>query len=369
MGGERIVLNMIVKNESKIVERCLDAAAWVDAFVISDTGSTDDTVARIEAWGRRNGKPGQVARAAWKNFGHNRTVAIGQAKQWCLDEGWDLTRTYLLFLDADMVFKGACLREVVGEADVWDVRQQNPSIVYANLRVVRASVDIVCVCPTHEYYDIRTPDVVRKIFEGAAIEDIGDGGSKDDKAQRDIRMLEEALKTEPRNCRYWFYLANTYRDTHDYTKAIWAYKKRIEVGGWFEETYCAMVYKGDCHYVIKDYPHAIDSWLKAYSVDPERSEALVRLSIYYRTTSQHHTAMLFIDKGLRTPIPMERQLFLERPVYEHHFLYELSVCAFYVGQLERGLLACEMLLRMPSIPEAIRASVQNNIRFYQQKRR
>lgn len=367
MGDYKIILNMIVKNESQIIERCLDTARWIDGVFISDTGSTDNTIEVIEKWLIRNNKVGAVAKNVWKNFGHNRTEAILQAKDWCRQNGLDLTKTYLLFLDADMMFKGECLRDSVHLADVWDIRQQNPSIVYANLRVVRASVDIECKCPTHEYYEVRTPNIVRKVFDGAAIDDIGDGGSKGDKAERDIRMLKDALTTDPKNCRYWFYLANTYRDVHDFQSAILAYNNRIDIGGWFEETYCAMVYKGDCHYVIKQYAEAIETWLRAYNVDPKRGEALIRIVIHYRTISQHHTAMLFIDKGLKLPLPLERQLFVERTVYEYRFLYELSICAFYTEDTERGRIACSMILENPSIPESFKETTRSNLKFYEKK--
>lgn len=365
--GYKIILNMIVKNESKIIERCLDAAKWVDGFFISDTGSEDDTINIIKEWGERNQKIGMIAKNEWKNFGHNRTEAILQAKEWCKDVGLDPTKTYLLFLDADMVFQGECIRNVIHEADAWDIRQQNPSVIYANLRVVRASIDIICKCPTHEYYEIHTPNIVRKVFEGAAIQDIGDGGCKHDKAERDIRMLKEALTTDPKNCRYWFYLANTFRDVRDFHSAILAYQNRIDIGGWFEETYCALVYKGDCHFVIQQYPMAVECWLKAYHTDPKRGEALIRLAIHYRTISHHHTAMLFVEKGLKLPLPLERQLFVERTVYEYRFLYELSICGFYTGDLERGKMACSMLLTTPNLPNEILESTKKNLNFYLKK--
>ena len=71
-----IFLNMIVKNESKIIERCMDNIPWIDGLVISDTGSTDDTREIIEAWRVRNKKMGTVVQNEWKNFGHNRNVAM-----------------------------------------------------------------------------------------------------------------------------------------------------------------------------------------------------------------------------------------------------------------------------------------------------
>lgn len=365
--GYRIILNMIVKNESKIIERCLQSVTWVNGFVISDTGSTDDTIQRIEKWAVQNKKMGIIKKDEWKNFGHNRTQAILHAKTWCQENGLDLTKTYLLFLDADMTFSGENLRKNLSTADVWDIRQRNPVIVYANLRSVRASVDIVCKCPTHEYYEIYTPNIVRKLLDGDFIEDIGDGGSKGNKAERDIQMLKEALTTDTKNCRYWFYLANTYRDIKDYHNAILAYHNRIEIGGWFEETYCALVYKGDCHCVLQQHPEAIHSWLKAYEIDPERSEALIRLAVFFRSQSQHQTAMLFIDKGLKLPLPTQRQLFLEKPVYDYKFTYELSICAYYTGQLERGRVACLLLLRDENVPTNLHASIRHNLQFYSQK--
>lgn len=363
----QIILNMIVKNESNIIKRCLDNLRWVDGFVISDTGSTDNTIELIEDWAKKNKKKGIVQNTPWKNFGYNRTEAILQAKKWCKENQYDLTRTYFLFLDADMIFQGECIRQSIHMADVWDIRQQNPHIVYANLRAVRASIEIECKCPTHEYYEIYTPNIIRKLFEDAIIDDIGDGGSKQDKAERDIRMLKEALLTEPKNCRYWFYLANTHRDVHDFPNAIKAYNIRIELGGWFEELYCAMIYKGDSHYILKQYPEAIEIWLRAYQIDPKRGESLVRLSTHFRTISQHHTAMLFINKGLKLPLPVERQLFVEKPVYDYKFLYELSICSFYTGEFERGKIACSLLLKIPQVPTMLLESIHNNMKFYNNK--
>ena len=39
------------------------------------------------------------------------------------------------------------------------------------------------------------------------IRDIGDGGAKHDKFERDIRLLLDGIKEEPNNVRYYFYLA------------------------------------------------------------------------------------------------------------------------------------------------------------------
>ena len=67
-----IVLNMIVKDEADVIERCLNSVlGFVDAVVISDTGSADNTVELILNWQRENNIPGKLVEHNWKNFEHN----------------------------------------------------------------------------------------------------------------------------------------------------------------------------------------------------------------------------------------------------------------------------------------------------------
>jgi len=359
-----LTLCMIVKNESHIILECLNSVyKYIDYWVICDTGSTDNTKEIITNFFKEKGIPGEIHDHEWKNFGHNRTQALVEGRKWCSENGLDLEKVYFLLIDADMIFPGESLRRIIHQADLWDVKQQNPSIIYSNLRAVRASLDVVCVCPTHEYYDIRTPNATRKTYNDVVIQDVGDGGSKSDKAERDIRLLKEALTTDPKNPRYWFYLANTYRDIGDYQNAVLGYANRVEIGGWYEEVYCAWVYKGDCHNSLKQTAHAIECWLEAYNLDRERGEALIRLATHYRTISKHNTSMLFVDKGLKMALP-DRVLFQEKIVYDYRFLYELSICAYYTKDHTRGKMACEMLLQRPDLPSHLRESVEKNMVFY-----
>ena len=67
-----------------------------------------------------------------------------------------------------------------------------------------------------------------------------------DKFERDIRLLLEGLKQEPENHRYWFYLAQSYRDAGRTAKAAKAYAKRAEMGGWDEEAWNARLQEARC---------------------------------------------------------------------------------------------------------------------------
>jgi hypothetical protein len=102
-----VCLCMIVKNESKIIERCLDSTrSLVDCIAICDTGSTDNTVALIQEWQARNKMPGDVyCNAAFCDFGYNRTLSLKNARITLSKLGYpaNSSRTYVLLLDADMI--------------------------------------------------------------------------------------------------------------------------------------------------------------------------------------------------------------------------------------------------------------------------
>ena len=50
-----LCLNMIVKNESRVIRRMLESVYTIlDSYCICDTGSTDDTVEIIESFFREN---------------------------------------------------------------------------------------------------------------------------------------------------------------------------------------------------------------------------------------------------------------------------------------------------------------------------
>ncbi|MEO7106929.1 MAG: glycosyltransferase, partial [Rhodoferax sp.] len=74
---KKICLNMIMKNESKFIERCLTAARpLLDAVVILDTGSSDDTVALVERFCERESLPYRVLHGLFVNFEQARNLAM-----------------------------------------------------------------------------------------------------------------------------------------------------------------------------------------------------------------------------------------------------------------------------------------------------
>jgi glycosyltransferase involved in cell wall biosynthesis len=90
-----ICLNMIVKNEAKVLSRLFRSVKdYVDYYVIVDTGSTDGTIELIRREMSDYGIEGEVHERPWVNFGVNRQQALELAVAANKAE-------WLLFIDAD----------------------------------------------------------------------------------------------------------------------------------------------------------------------------------------------------------------------------------------------------------------------------
>src|SRR4051812_46307137 len=95
--GKILCLNMIVKNETANLERCLGAVAnHIACWIIADTGSTDDTRNFIESFFAARGIPGELHSLPFENFEQARNLTLDHAYASAL--AYD----YLLLADADM---------------------------------------------------------------------------------------------------------------------------------------------------------------------------------------------------------------------------------------------------------------------------
>lgn len=357
-----IVLVMIVKNESKIIERCLNSTKdIISSFSIIDTGSTDNTFEIITNWSLQNNIKGQILQRPWKNFGHNRTESFIEAKKYIIDHNFDKSKTFALFIDADMIlhklpkFNKHHLLKYKG----LDLKQTHNSLFYYNLRLASFDCDWKCIGVTHEYWD--SPGVSKSSYDFLEIDDKEDGGSKSDKFQRDEILLTQGLVDEPKNTRYMFYLAQTYWCLGNYDKSIHWYKKRVEFGGWYEETWYSH-YKIVENYIKLNKPlEAIEWCLKGYHYYPKRTESFNILCKHLRDTGNYNLCYFLSNFVENIQLPHDK-LFIEKDVYEYKFTEHKSISSFYCNKIDDGYESCEKLLKLPTFPN--KTLILNNSFYY-----
>ena len=151
-----ICLAMIVKNESKVIERCFDSVLpLLDYWVVCDTGSTDGTQDIIRNYFKKHNIPGELYEYEWKNFAHNRTLSMQKAKG---------KADYIITLDADEVFKyddNFVLPALIH--DQYFIVTKNAYIEYVRMQLVSDKFDWYYMGVLHEYIEAKGPQTTGKI--------------------------------------------------------------------------------------------------------------------------------------------------------------------------------------------------------------
>jgi glycosyltransferase involved in cell wall biosynthesis len=361
----KICLNMIVKNESKIITRLLNSVLpIIDYYCICDTGSTDNTVEIIKDFFKKHNIPGKITYEPFKDFAHNRTFSLQQCD--------DLDVDYLLLLDADMLLDTSNIENIEEfkntlVSDAYHIFQGSDHFFYKNIRILRNYPSISYWGVTHEYINLPVNSVVDSIDKSVLfIRDIGDGGSKKDKFERDIRLLKKGLEEFPNNARYTFYLANSYRDIGQYDNAIETYKKRIEIGGWIEEIWHSYYSIGNCYSNLNDKSNAIYYWMEAYDKFPERVENLYEIIKYYREKGNNRLANVYYelaDYQIKKKNNYDH-LFLQKDVYDYKIDYEYTIIGYYENRYNIDISDICMKVLNNNIPKHISESVLSNYKFY-----
>jgi tetratricopeptide (TPR) repeat protein len=325
-----ICLNMIVKNESKIICRLFDSVIkWIDCYCICDTGSTDDTVVVIKEYFNSKNIPGKIVFEPFKDFSHNRNFSL----QACIGMS-----EYVLLLDADMIFHPSenSFSKKMLTLDVYYILQGSNDFYYKNVRIVKNNGKISYTGVTHEHVNFP-PNTTVNTFEKNVvfINDVGDGGSKGNKFIRDVELLTRGIEENPKNDRYHFYLANTLKDMGKREEAIEMYKKRIALGGWNQEIWYSYYKMGICYKDLGKMPEAVDAWLAGYNILPNRAENIYEIIKYYREIGKQQLSYLFYKIAKEITIASgagkDDYLFLENDVYTYKCDYEYTIIAYYLG--------------------------------------
>ena len=363
-----ICLNMIVKNEAKVLSRLFRSVKdSIDYYVIVDTGSTDDTIELIRREMEGYGIEGEVHERPWVNFGVNRQQALELAVA-ANKADW------LLFIDADeeLGVSDPKFYEKLEPGVSYDIEKHQRELRYAvphliNVRSARHRWE----GPAHNYLVVEGEQrkelrkdiwIVYHHAEGAK----SHGLSQEEKFLRDAKLFEEELARNPNDARSQFYLAQSYRDAKHFERALAEYKQRASMEkGWDEERFMAQLEAGRIS-VRLEKPEAVilAELLTAYRLRPTRAESLYELARYYRMKNNHAMATLFAKAGVQTPLPNDR-LFVAQSVYTWRLLDELAVSASWVGDHATSKRANEAVLeqieRGLQVPEADAERIRQNL--------
>jgi glycosyltransferase involved in cell wall biosynthesis len=355
---QTISLNMIVKNESRVIARCLESVLpFIDHWVIVDTGSTDgtqDLIRRLLA-----NLPGELHERPWKDFGHNRSEALAFVRG---------KADYILIMDADERLEVpagfAWPKLTVGKYMLTHKHWGALDSSWGLGTLVKASLPWRYEGVLHEYIACDEEHSIEAL-PGPIVWGYFDSARNVDptaKYANDAKILEEALQKEPDNARYAFYLAQSYRDSKQLEKAVEAYDRRVSLGGWEEELFYAAFQRGAVLETLGDWPRALSSYVQAYTLRPVRAESLWACAVHYRVSREWAAAELFARAAVAIPRP-DDTLFVDDSVYAWRAKDELAIATYYVGKRAESRALNQRLLSEGHLPEADRPRILANLEY------
>lgn len=345
-----ICLAMIVRDEAHVIRRCLDSVRpFIDHWIVCDTGSIDNTCVVTRAYFHDARIPGRVAHHPWRDFGHNKTLALQEAARTGCD--------YTLFIDADetLIVNDPLVLATLSH-DAYRVQMQFPGVSYPRVNLMRSALDWRYVGRIHEY-PVCTPRVAEYLLDPAKIHMWTDGqgarGRSGDKVQRDLAVMQQWVVDEPANPRAWFYLAQGYETCERLSEAIAAYTKRVSLGDYVEEVWYSHYRMAKLCDYAHNWPAAQLHYLDAYNCQPKRGESLYWLAIGHHNRQQDHAAMLYLEAIAELDKPTGA-LFVEDAIYDYQRWVAYCTSLHNTGEREDAADLARRVLAAGKLPDSSR---------------
>jgi len=330
-----ICLCMIVKNEEKIIIRCLDSVInYIDYLFIMDTGSNDSTIELINEWSIKKKIKYKIVQELFIDFGTTRTNCLNQAYYFM---NYLLDNTYFLLLDADMILNlNSNFNKKFYDKDMYHILQKNSILKYWNIRLLSGKLKWKCVGTTHEYWiidDSRNNLVSSERIYDIFIDDRDDGGCKSNKSERDILLLYKGIENTEDSflkARYYFYLGLTYQYIKKYKKSIKYFNLRLQfcfnpeerfysyfsIGKCFESLSWKYYNKSkDIQIINSTFLQAHRYYLLSWKLRPSRREPIYYLLNMYKRLNKSDFVKYYKNILDSIPYPNYDNLFIEYNIY------------------------------------------------------
>lgn len=356
---------MIVKNEAHVIVKTLinlcekiDFSYWV----ICDTGSTDNTKEVIIDFFKEKNIPGELLEHEWKDFGHNRTLALESA----------YNKTDLLFIfDADDEIVGDLVLPNVYDHDGYTFNFGN-DVVYIRPLLINNRKRWRFVGVLHEYLACSENSTPHKNIEGNYYIVSGRTGNRsqnpnkyfDDanilkKAHYDIMASDYGL-----SCRYAFYCAQSYKDSGYVDESIEWYKKCLDLNMWLQEKYVSAYAIGNLYMGKNDMKNALKYWYKTIEYDPERIEGIINAINYLTKEDEHLIVNALYHRFKNYNKNLVGKLFMVDACYKDQLEYNNAVSAFYANDKQSGYECCKKIFLNRIVHDNLMKCTISNFLFY-----
>lgn len=377
MDDNRFCFVAIVRDESKVIERCLTSVKnLATSYIICDTGSKDDTIVKIQTFMHNLNIPGEVIQREWISYGENKSELLayfrahprfGNAKYFCwldADEVFIMDKnnetSYPTKDQADALFNNLESRK----ENIFMMKTLYGPIEYWRWQIARNDQLYVWKLPYQEFF---TGTVYESIHNLTGMWNLskreGNSSNDPDIYPKRIKMSEAWIKkypNDPEMPRMLFYLAEAYQGI-DNERAKQLYRQRLDMVGGYQEKYIALLRFAK---LLDDKYEKIALYHRAIDMCPQRLEAYYHLLIIHFDAKDYKKAA-----GVATMAPHERDppedaMFVERQIYDSLFDINAAVSYHITGDNRNAIGLTQRMFDRKTCHSSLEALVVKNMNCF-----
>jgi hypothetical protein len=353
---------MMVKNEQKRILVSLNSVVGVvDAIIIYDTGSEDNTIELIEKFCEEKKINLYLKKGVFTDFATSRNESLEFADT--------VNVKYFLLLDCNDEIRGGDSLKILANTYVNEkiicfmICQQwwyGKTDTYYNMRFIKARSGLRYKGSVHEWlYDSLSETTAQRfpvIKVPNTIYIYQDRTQDDDKSHKRLKRDKELLLRDYKNnkeiSRTLFYLAQTCECLNLWDEAMYYSKLRLEYQDFKEERYHSFIRIGDCSLRLEhDWCEVMKWYVKAFE-EFNRAEPLIKIADYYRNKAfslklenkesfnYWNIAYMYAKQACDINYPDHCLLFVDKELYEYYRWHVLGVISYYCEKIEEGKNAC-----------------------------
>jgi len=321
---------MIVKNEEKVLARCLNSVARAaDEIIIVDTGSTDDTKSIASFY------TDKIYDFEWINdFSAARNYAYSKA-----------TMDYQMWLDADDVLPSESLEKILELKNKFDPsvdivtmkyfthfdEKGNPILISTRERLTKREKGYLWQDPVHECIPL-----IGNVFYS----DIEIHHKKVHKAEHTDRNLNIYNHLEssgkPLSPRQQYYFARELKDHKLWAKSVYYFEKFLESGqGWIEDNIASCYNLSICYNALGDTKKILPVLIKSFSFEAPRAEICSEIGYYYKRVQNYFMALKWFHLATNLKEPNSVG-FILKDYWGYIPNVECCVCCCELGDFENA---------------------------------
>ncbi len=296
MGRFKICVYAICKNEERFVDRWMDSMDEADIVVVTDTGSTDNTVENLRSRGaivyEQEVKP-------WR-FDVARNLSLDN-----VPEDTDIC----VCTDLDEIFEAGWRDklEKAWDKDVkmarytfnWSLHEDGTPDVQFTYFKVHSRHDYRWKCPIHEYLVYMGSEPQKIIFvEGMVLNHYPDSNKSRGSY---LPLLDMAVVEEPENDRMNYYLGREYMYAGQWNECISTLKNYLKLkdATWPEERCAAMRWIADSYHRLKDEGESYRWYMRAIGEVPYMREPYVECAKMAYETENWPLCLFMAEEALK----------------------------------------------------------------------